>query len=62
MTKAEKKWIDEASYTAMLKRLRFSSSPDTIFAGESGDYFSKIMKEKEKFVDHVAISKQIGWK
>ena len=56
-----KKWIDEASYDALLYRWRFAQIGDTMFQGETGNYYAKVMKEKSKSVDTVAASKRIGW-
>jgi hypothetical protein len=64
MTETQKKWIDEASYEAMLCRWRFSPSGDRMFQGETGDYFIKVMREKKKKIGddgHVAVSKRLGW-
>lgn len=60
----EKEWIDNASYEELLKRWRFSSVGDTIFQGEIGKYYSKIMSEKKNNLSHeeqVRISKNIDW-
>ena len=56
-----KKTIDNMSYTAMLQKWRFAPSGDTMFQGDIGDYFSKVMFEKKSKVDHVQVSKNIGW-
>lgn len=57
-------WIDNASYEELLRRWRFASFDDTIFHGDTGDYYAKKMKEKQIEVGHdahVRASKSIGW-
>ena len=48
MTNEQKKWIDNASYEELLERWRFApvgvSNP--LFQGDTGDYYSAVMKEK----------------
>ena len=61
MDKKTKELIDQMSYKEMLLRWRFSPSGDTWFEGKTGEYFSKVMSEKKKKVNHVQISKDIGW-
>jgi hypothetical protein len=61
LTEGLKKSIDESSYESLLSRWRFSKIGEPLFQGESGDYFQKVMLEKKELVDHVAISKKIGW-
>jgi len=59
-----KKWIDAASYEALLSRWRFAPAGDSIFQGETGKYYQKVMAEKKQQVGgagHVAASKAIGW-
>ena len=55
--------IDSMSYEHMLCLWRFSPIEECtpMFEGETGEYFSKSMAEKKKYVDHVAVSKRIGW-
>ena len=56
------KWqIDNMSYEDMLRLWRFAESGTPMLQDEAGDYFGKIMKEKEKTVDAVQASKNIGW-
>ena len=63
MTPEQKKWIDGASYEDLLRRNRFAPVGDPIFQGECGDYFLKVMAERQAAdpAGHVAASKQIGW-
>jgi len=61
MTEDQKTWIDEASYEELLRKWRFAELGNSIFAGESGVYYSKIMHEKKANCDHVQASKNIGW-
>lgn len=63
MTPEQKNQIDAMDYESMLRLWRFSplGHPNPMFSGDTGDYFSKVMQEKRESVDHVAISKRIGW-
>jgi len=64
MTDAEKKWIDEASYTKLLQRSRFALPGDPIFRGTSGKYYAEILKQRRSEVggaEHIRVSKEIGW-
>jgi hypothetical protein len=63
MTTEQKNWIDNASYEDMLRLVRFAPVGDTFFADEeTWEYFTSVMNEKRKDVDHVAISKMVGWR
>ena len=56
--------IDGMSYHTMLERWRNEPMGSSLFSGESGDYFSKVMNVKKKALsdgEHVATSKRIGW-
>lgn len=60
MTPDQKYWIDSASYMALLRKWRFDTGEEF----QDPDYyqhFSITMAKKKKDVDHVAISKQVGW-
>ena len=64
MTPREKDWIDKVSYEALLRRWRFGVG-DTIFNGESGNYYAEVMnarREKYGIEVHTAASKAIGWR
>lgn len=61
LTEEWKQQIDNMSYRDMLTRWRFAPVGDPMFQGETGDYFTKVMFEKKKTVNHVAISKEIGF-
>ena len=64
MTKEQKNWIDNASYEQLLSKWRFAPIGDTMFQGDTGDYYSKVMAKKKKEVGdgaHVAASKKLGW-
>ena len=56
-----KKWIDEASYEQLLSKWRFAPIGDPMFQGDTGDYYAKVMREKREHVDHVQVSKNVGW-
>jgi len=62
--KQMKEWIDNASYRELLRRWRFSPAGDPFFRNDTeiGDYYSKVMNEKKKHVNAVAVSKRVGWK
>lgn len=62
LTPENKKIIDSKSYTELLSNWRFAPSGDVWFQGETGDYWGKRMHELKEKVDHVGISKEIGWK
>ena len=55
--------IDKMTYTEMLGLWRFAPAGDTMFQGESGDYFAQRMQDlrESEDVDHVGASKAIGW-
>jgi len=64
MTPDQKKWIDSASYEDLLRHWRNAPSGDPLFMDDTGDYYSKVMKEKRKQAGdaaHTAASKAIGW-
>jgi hypothetical protein len=60
-----RKWIDEATYEEMFRKRRFAPIGDPFFChDEVGDYFVKVMGEKEDKTTHderVAISKRVDW-
>lgn len=60
-----KEWIDNATYEELLRRWRFTtSSENSIFQGELGTYYGKVMQEKKNALpagESVAVSKKIGW-
>jgi len=62
LTDEVKEKIDSLSYAQLLSRWRFSPSGDPWFQGETGEYWGKRMAELRDTVDHVSISKQIGWR
>jgi hypothetical protein len=59
------KAIDDMSFEDMLYHWRFDEPGNTLFQGEIGDYFTKIMQEKQNKLaegEFTLISKRIGWK
>jgi hypothetical protein len=63
MTDKQKKWIDDASYHALLSKWRNAPIGDSMFSGDVGKYYSKIMTQKKIAVGHdeaVATSKRVG--
>ena len=61
LTQENKDYIDNLSYFQLLEYWRFAPIGDKWFQGETGDYWSKVMKEKREVSDHTVISKLIGW-
>ena len=63
MTPEQKKWIDEATYEDLLRRLRFAPVGDPLFRGDTFKYYSKVMKEKRSAdpAEHVRASKSIDF-
>jgi hypothetical protein len=61
MDDTQKKWIDDASYERLLERWRNAPPGDSIFIGDAGNYYKKIMNEKRDNCDHLAISMKVGW-
>ena len=64
MTEKIKKQIDEMDYESMLRLWRFAPSGHLMFQDETGDYYSKVMKQKANDisdVERVAASKAVGW-
>jgi len=60
-----KKWIDEASYEEMLRKVRFEPAGSEYFVLGTGKYFAVVMTEKRDKLpegEYVKISKRIGWK
>ncbi len=61
LTEKLKEEIDAMSYESMLRMWRFYYIGISVFQGESGEYFAGVMAKKKQTVDHVKISKTIGW-
>jgi hypothetical protein len=62
LTPENKQHIDSLSYEDLLSRWRFAPVGDPWFQGETGDYWSKRMRElRVAGADHVGASKSIGW-
>jgi hypothetical protein len=62
LTPENKAYIDKLSYQSLLSSWRFAPVGDKWFQGETGDYWSKRMRElREQGADHVGASKAIGW-
>lgn len=64
LTDELKKQIDSMSYESMLNKWRFAPVGDSMFQGDSGDYFAKVMGEKREAVsdsERVRASKDAGW-
>lgn len=63
MTTKQKNWIDNASYIQLLEHWRYAPVGDTMFVGEAGSYYQKVMNEKKTQEPDggVAASKAVGW-
>lgn len=65
LTDELKKQIDAKSYEQLLSRWRHGQIGDTMFQGESGEYWAARMKELRSAPGgdsmHTAASKSIGW-
>ncbi len=62
LTEENKKHIDSLSYEGLLRHWRFAPVGDPWFQGETGEYWSKRMKElRDRGADHIGASKSIGW-
>jgi len=64
MTEQDKAYIDGLTYIEMFRRWRFSTSGDSLFQGDTGEYFNQVMAvERERIgeAEHTRISKAIGW-
>lgn len=59
MTEEQKQQIDNMSHIEMAKLWRFGKSGHELLSGDTGDYFTKVFKEKGFFTPE--ISKLIGW-
>ena len=59
MTEEQKARIDGMSQRELCSKWRFAPVGDPLFAGDTGDYFSKVLKEKGGFTPE--ISKDLGW-
>ena len=63
LTQDNKAFIDSLSYEELLREWRFHPIGEAPFwfEGATGEYWGKKMGELRGTVDHVAISKKIGW-
>jgi len=59
MTDEHKETIDSMSQYQLCSKWRFAKTGDPLLQGETGDYFSKVMKEKGGMTPE--ISKSLGW-
>lgn len=59
MTDQEKQRIDSMSQFDMAHMWRFSPTGEPLLQGDTGDYFSKVFREKGGFTPE--ISKRLGW-
>ena len=61
LTKELKAKIDVLSYKDLLTGIRFQKMGMALFQGASGYYWGARLQELKQSVDHVVISKQVGW-
>lgn len=64
LTDADKARIDAMDYKSLLRRWRFAPVGDPLLQGETGDYYSTVMRAKGDVIGHsaqVEASKSIGW-
>lgn len=62
LTAENKKYIDSLSYKDLLTQWRFAPVGNPWFQGETGKYWGDRMAELRSTVDHVGISKEMGWR
>jgi len=58
-------WIDNATLEQLMCEWRFAPVGDPLFQGEVGKHYKEVMRRKKDEVghdQHVATSKNIGWK
>ncbi len=61
MTEEQKRTIDNMTQYQMCELWRFAKSGHPLLQnGDTGEYFSKVLKEKGGFTSE--ISKELGWK
>lgn len=64
MTSAQKEFIDNLDYESMLYLWRMAPVGHLLLQGDTGEYFSKVLKMKRKNIsdaEHTITSKRIGW-
>ena len=59
MTPEQKAIIDSMCQEALCSKWRFARVGDPLLQGDTGEYFSKVLKEKGGFTPE--ISKKLGW-
>ena len=59
MTPEQKQQIDNMDQYELCRKWRFAPSGDPLLQGDTGEYFSKVMKEKGGMTSE--ISKGLGW-
>ena len=59
MTPQQKIEIDNMTQEELCFKWRFARAGDLFFQGDTGEYFTKVMKEKGGMTSE--ISKKIGW-
>ena len=60
MTPEQKKEIDGMTQYQLCSRWRFAPVGDPLFQGDTGDYFTKRVREKGGMTSE--ISKSLGWR
>jgi len=59
MIPEQKSQIDNMSQEELCRKWRFAPVGDPLLQGDTGEYFSKVLKEKGGFTPE--ISKKLGW-
>lgn len=54
MTKEEKELIDNMTQYQLCERWRFAYEGDPLLAGDTGEYFGKVLKEKGGFTSEIS--------
>ena len=62
MTNVEKQWIDSADYEQLLRRWRYAPVGDSMFQGDTGQYYQETLFRKRDELGQQAaeISKSLG--
>jgi hypothetical protein len=58
------RWIDQASYDELLRKLRFARLGDPYFQGAVGDHYTAVMQRRRDEIGpaaHTCASKAVGW-
>jgi hypothetical protein len=65
VTKEDKDWLENASYSDLLRRWRFAPTSDPLVQDDAGIYFQQVLDRRRKEIgvdEHIRISKMIGFR